>query len=375
MQWGGNPLFAASQQPANVVATSGAGEAPEQERGSEARSNRPGRLGLVITLLVCIPVALLLTWPQALSAHQLPGVAQLIAFRAPLALALLVAAVVAAAVFLLFRRRARLLAIIAAGIAIAALAASVANAGVLLTRGSSETNVAALPDGDLTVLVWNTQGGATSPADVAALVVEVQADVVSLPEMDEDAAAEVARLAALDGMRLTPATTRTVADSLEESWIPTSLLVADDLGSYELDEAAGSTPGLPSGVWRPVDSKGPVIVAAHPMPPLPDSMDDWRTGLHWITGQCGALGTDVIIAGDFNATVDHLDLGACQDAAVEVTAAATGTWPSTVPAWLASPIDHVLVGDAWSVLDARIMEPSASGNTDHRPIVAVLAKG
>lgn len=51
----------------------------------------------------------------------------------------------------------------------------------------------------------------------------------------------------------------------------------------------------------------------------------------------------------------------------EAAVAATGTWPSTVPAWLASPIDHVLAGEAWAVFDARVMEPSASGGTDHRP--------
>lgn len=350
-------------------------EAPVGERDSATVSTRPRRAGLIIAVLVCIPVALLLTWPQAFGAQQFHGVAQLIAFRAPLALALLFAAIVAAVVFLLFRRRARVLASIAAGIAVAALAASVANASVLLARGNSETDVAALSGGDLTVLVWNTQGGATSPADVAEIVLEVRADVVSLPEMDEDAAAEVVHLVALDGIRMTPTTTRTVAGSLEESWIPTSLLVADELGRYELDEAAGSTRGLPSGVWRPVDGDGPAIVAPHPAAPLPESMDGWRAGLGWIAEQCSKLGSDVIIAGDFNATVDHLDLGGCQDAAVRADAAATGTWPPTVLRWLASPIDHVLAGEAWSVLDAQVMEPSASGGTDHRAIVAVLAKG
>lgn len=347
-------------------------EALEQEPASVVGSTRPRRAGLTIAVLVCIPVAVLLTWPQAFGAQLLPGLAQLIAFRAPLALALLCVAVVAAGVFLLLRRRTRVLASIAAGIAVATLAASVGNAGVLAARGGSATGTAELPDGDLTVLVWNAQGGATSPADVAALVLEVQADVVSLPEMDEDAAAEVSRLVALEGMHLTPATTHAVAGSLEESWIPTSLLVADGLGSYELDETAGSTPGLPSGVWRPADGNGPVVVAAHPAPPLPESMDDWRAGLHWIAEQCSTLGSDVIVAGDLNATVDHLNLGSCQDAAEQANAAAAGTWPSTVPGWLASPIDHVLAGEAWSVLDARVMDPSASGNTDHRPIVAVL---
>ncbi|MGF6823527.1 endonuclease/exonuclease/phosphatase (EEP) superfamily protein YafD [Microbacterium sp. ZKA21] len=115
-----------------------------------------------------------------------------------------------------------------------------------------------------------------------------------------------------------------------------------------------------------------MIVAAHPAPPLPESMDDWRAGLQWIAEQCSVLGPDVIIAGDLNSTVDHLDLGHCQDAAAQADAAATGTWPSTAPAWLASPIDHVLAGSVWAVLDARVITPSAPGGTDHRPIVTVL---
>lgn len=97
-------------------------EAPEQERASATKRIRPRFAGLVITLLACIPVAVLLTWPQALGAQRLLGIAQFIAFRAPLALAILCVAIVAAAVFLLFRRRLWLLPSIALGIAIATFA-------------------------------------------------------------------------------------------------------------------------------------------------------------------------------------------------------------------------------------------------------------
>ena len=349
--------------------------ASEQARvPTEKNGGAPRRAGLLITAVLCLPAAVLLTWPQAFGAQHLPGIAQLIAFRAPLALALLVGAIVAAAAFLLLRRRARLLSSIAAALAAVALTAAIGNAAVLLARGSSDASVTRREDGDLTVLAWNTQGGATPPADVAELILELDAEVVSLPETDEDAAAEIARLVALEGRQMTPATTRTVENSLEESWIPTSLLVADELGAYELDGAAGATPGLPSGVWRPVGGEGPVIVAAHPAPPLPESMDDWAAGLRWIAEQCSVLGPDVIVAGDLNATIDHLDLSNCRDAAAEARTAAAGTWPSTVPVWAASPIDHVLVGRAWTVLDARVVTPSSSGGTDHRPIVAVLEK-
>ncbi|WP_366125363.1 endonuclease/exonuclease/phosphatase family protein [uncultured Microbacterium sp.] len=129
---------------------------------------------------------------------------------------------------------------------------------------------------------------------------------------------------------------------------------------------------LPSGVWRPADGSGPVIVAAHPAAPLTDGMGDWRAGLDWIRAQCRELGPELILAGDLNATVDHLDLDGCRDAAAEARAAATGTWPSTTPAWLAAPIDHVLVGSAWHVREVRAVD--ATGGTDHRALVAVLAR-
>ena len=330
-----------------------------------------GRLGAAIVIVIGVLAAVLLVWPQAFGAQRLFGVAQLIAFRAPLALGLApVAFVVGSIVLLLRRRAARVRRVLGVFAIIVALVAG-GDLAVLLARGQAQTGTAVLRDGDLTVLVWNTQGGATAPAQVAELVLAVRADVVSLPEMDDDAVAEVARRVDAGGIRMTAATTRAVAETPTPSWIPTSLLVADRLGAYRLDASAGTTRGLPSGVWRPVDGTGPTIIAAHPAAPLTDGMDDWRAGLDWVRAQCRSPHPDLILAGDLNATVDHLDLGGCRDAAVEARAAATGTWPSTVPAWFAAPIDHVLVGPAWVVREVRVVD--ATGGTDHRALVAVLA--
>lgn len=124
------------------------------------------------------------------------------------------------------------------------------------------------------------------------------------------------------------------------SEIPTSILIADHLGDYQVDGAAGSTPGLPSVVLRPVDGTGPTIVAAHPFPPLPSQMGTWRAGLQWVADQCDS--PDVIVAGDLNATVDHLWglgdgdglIGSCEDASLNAGAAAVGTWPVSAPPWL-----------------------------------------
>lgn len=336
---------------------------------TERRGAR-GRAAAGIVILIGALIAVLLVWPQALGAQRVLGMAQVIAFRAPVALALAALALVGGAVAVVLRRRAPGLRRALIAVTLVAALAAAGNLAVLLARGTAESGTAGLRDGDLTVLVWNTQGGATSPGDVAALVLATGADVVSLPEMDDEAAAEVARRVTAGGIPMTAATTRAVAETSTPSWIPTSLLVADSLGAYRLDATAGTTRGLPSGVWRPVDGTGPIIVAAHPAAPLTDGMDDWRAGLDWIRAQCRALGPELILAGDLNATLDHLDLAGCRDAADEAHAAATGTWPSTMPAWLASPIDHVLVGSAWRVREVRVVD--ATGGTDHRALVAVL---
>lgn len=328
--------------------------------------SRPRRLiPLVATLVIGAPIVLLLAWPQTVGAQMAPIVAQLVAFRAVLAILLGLLATAAAVAAVLRRRWA-----IAAGVAIVLGAASVVNGAVLVARGGG----GATSDGDLTVVAWNTQGGAASPQSIAQLVRETDADVVSLPETGEDAAAEAAELLSADGREMASFTTY---GERGDSRVPTSVLIAESMGVYRLDEAAGSTPSLPSAVWESVDGSGPTIVAAHPIPPLPGTMGDWRRGLEWVAEQCDA--PDVIVAGDLNATVDHLSgvsggelVGECRDAAVEAGAAATGTWPTTVPAWLAAPIDHVLVGSAWTVRSVEVVTSFDDAGSDHRPIFAVL---
>ena len=326
------------------------------------------RLPLVLTLVVGGYLALLVVWPQLIGAERWQGVALLISFRAPMAIGF-AALAVAAGIVALVRRRAA----VALGLAVVFAAASVGNGAVLLARGGGGSTA----DGDLTVAVWNTYGGGASPDAIARLVRESGADVVSLPETDARAAAEVVGILAQDGIRMTAAT---VEAAPGDRPVPTSLLVADALGRYVLDPGAGSTPGAPSGVWRPVDGTGPTLIAAHPLPPLPLIIDDWTQGIDWVAAQCA--GPDVILAGDLNSTLDHLSglgrnggtVGECQDAAQESGAAARGTWPVSLPTALAAPIDHVLVGSAWEVRSFEVRADFDDAGSDHRPVVAVLAR-
>ena len=252
-----------------------------QTPGAMTRRRRP--VALLLTILLGAPLVLLLTWPQAVGAQQLMLVSQAISFRGPLAIAGVVLAVVFGTAAAL-RRRAG----VAAGLAVILVALAAGNAGVLLARGSG----APAADGEVTVLAWNTLGGAVAPEDIADLVLATGADIVSLPETDERAVAAVARLVRTGGREMSAAT---AYGATGDSRYPTSVLVSEELGEYRIDPSAGSTPDLPSAVLRPVDGDGPAIVAVHPLPPLPFTMGPWRGGLRWIAEACD--GPDVIVAG------------------------------------------------------------------------------
>lgn len=326
------------------------------------------RPSFVIALLLGASLALIVVWPQAIGIHRLPVVANAISFRAVLAVGLAALAVACTAVAARRRRWG-----VAAALALALTAAAVGNGVVLAVRGAGPSP----SGGELTVAAWNTYGGSVSPAQIARLVRETGADVVSLPETDGFAAAEVVGILKGDGISMRHDTVWAAEGGAS---IPTSILISDALGPYTRDTDAGSTPGLPSGVWRPVDGAGPTLVAAHPMPPFPAVLEEWNVGLEWIVDRCDDEG--VIVAGDLNATLDHFagegvdggDLGGCRDAAAAAGAAARGTWPARAPALLGAPIDHVLAGSDWSVDGFAVVAGFDDVGSDHRPIVATLSR-
>lgn len=331
-------------------------------------TKRPG-LPFALALAAGLLAAVVVVWPQGVGIHRLPLVANLIALRGILAVGLVGLALVCALVAAVRRSWG-----VAAGLATALAVAAVSTGGILAVRGFGGPDA----DADLTVAAWNAYGGGASPESIARLVRDTDADVVSLPETDADAAAEIVDMLARDGIRMRA---DTVGAAPGGGGIPTSILISDELGPYVRDSTAGSTPGLPSGVWRPVDGNGPVLVAAHPMPPLPGLTDEWVAGLKWIAGRC--VEPDVIVAGDLNATVDHfaglgLDggvVGGCRDAAAAAGAAALGTWPVRLPTALAAPIDHVLVGAEWRVRAFEVPTGFDDAGSDHRPVVARLSRG
>ncbi|MDD9207401.1 endonuclease/exonuclease/phosphatase family protein [Georgenia sp. 10Sc9-8] len=222
--------------------------------------------------------------------------------------------------------------------------------------------------GALTVLTYNTQGGATSPEDLADIVVENGVDVVALPEISEADAQELAGLLAHEG-----AAFQFFVDATGESDIgSTALLVEYSLGEYL--QVDGPDTQLGSVRVEPADGAGPVLVAVHPVSPRERLTEQWRKDLDAVMSLCTARRIPgLVLAGDFNATRDHAplqDLGSCADAAELAGAGGVSTWPVTAPTWLGSAIDHVLIDDAaFEATEAAVVE---TGRSDHRGVLVRL---
>jgi len=332
-------------------------------------------LGLLITVL-CAIAAAIITWPQFFRLERTFPVAQIVSLRG-------VAVVVFAAVLLLalLLCLVRPLRAFAAAIATVALVAAVAGAGILLSRGLGGGTLPEQTADSVRVMTWNTAGAATDPHTIAQSAVAMQADIVALPETTIEAGEEVA-IAMRELGRPMWAHHESYGDRPGyEEWAAnsTTLLISPDLGDYAVVESdsAGvvNTSVLPTVVAMPVDGTGPVVVAAHAVAPRQSHMADWRSDLQWLADQCAA--ESVIMAGDFNATVDNMarlgtdggDLGRCHDAAVGTGTGGVGTWSTQWPGLLGTPIDHVMATDDWTATGSVVLGSLDASGSDHRPLV------
>lgn len=334
----------------------------------------------VVALLAFLAAAALLAvvvWPQGVGAARSAPFVWAAALRVPL-LFVLGAAAVILAIVAWRRSRSR---VVLVPVAAALVLAAFADGAVLVSRGfespaSGATGTDTAAD-VVRVLSWNTEHGAPGPLAIAAVITDARADIVMLPETDAAATGQIAAELIARGHRVEY---DTIDHADFPGSVPTSVMFLDayaDAGYVHLSDA-GSTPGQPSGLWGADGESTPVVGAVHTVPPMPWAVPLWSAGLDWVASAC----TDplAIVAGDLNATVDHMaglgadgaDIGRCRDAAKLESAAARGTWPSTVPEWSASPIDHILVGSAWQVVSFDVVEDASAPGSDHRPVVAEL---
>jgi endonuclease/exonuclease/phosphatase (EEP) superfamily protein YafD len=326
-------------------------------------------------ILVAVAAAILLVavWPQLFGLQNAPIIAQVVSLRGlDIAIAL---ALVLVLVFLAiwWRGGRRVFGVLASLLLVYCLI----NIGILSIRGFGESSTAAKGAADVTVLSWNTKGSKPSPAVISALALSAHADVIALPETSQTTGLAVAALLKAAGR---PMWVFSGAQGGTFQAHATTLLISAALGRYKVDSTVGDTSVTSSLIARPDSGTGPTIVAVHAVSPRPGEMRNWRADLAFLAKAC--TGRNVIMAGDFNSTLDGLSahravtgaqFAQCLDAGLAAHTAAVGSWPTNLPALLGAQIDHVMYTPAWRTVSMHVIGTEDSAGSDHRPIVATLA--
>ncbi len=321
----------------------------DASRGSPYRSRVLGALVVALAVLVLLP--------DLLRLDRYVPFAQLVALRPQL---VVVGFVIAVLVALRRSRRAT-----AAGLAAGALVA-----GALLVPRAVAGGPAAEPapgGGRLTVLALNVKEGSADVSRVTGLIRRLRPELVSLPESGPRYASQLRSALRGTGYRVRSAPDGAVADA-----DAVTVAVAPVLGDVRI--VAG-----PRGVFPSLEVSGGELgrlrfVAFHAAAPVPARMDGWVNDLQRLRQWCAA-GPPAIVAGDFNATLDHSvfrrAISGCRDAAAELGHGLIATWPSRLPRWLGPQIDHVLVTESLAPVSLDVLDVPG---TNHRALVAHVAR-
>lgn len=150
------------------------------------------------------------------------------------------------------------------------------------------------------------------------------------------------------------------------------------LSRYPLKSAApvpGSM-GMP-GAIADIEGRPVRLQLAHPMPPLPGTLDTWHRELDALRAWAAKdTRTPTILAGDFNASQDHAAFRALLDTGLGDAARLTGqdrrpTWPARTTPRFGAQIDHVLVSH--EDFSARRIRFLTLSGTDHDAVTVDLA--
>lgn len=329
-------------------------------------------LAVLLTVFSAI-VAAVLTWPAFFRLERTFPIVQIVSFRGLLALAF--AAVCVGALLFALARPIRGFAL---SLALISGVAAIANGGIMLNRGLGGDTLPAATDSSLRVMTWNTAGAATPADAVAKTAVAMDADIVALPETTVENGEAIAIAMREMGRPMW------VHHTDYDGWAAqsTTMLISPDLGDYSVIESSrdgtSNTRIVPSVVAMPTNGDGPIVVAAHAVAPRASYMADWQADLQWLADQC--VEENVIMAGDFNATLDHMiglgvdgaAIGQCNDAAAHTGNGAVGTWSSNYPALAGAPIDHVMYGSHWHPTGSVVLRSMDASGSDHRPVVVQL---
>jgi endonuclease/exonuclease/phosphatase (EEP) superfamily protein YafD len=311
-----------------------------------------------VTELGAVVGVALLTLPDLLRIDRITPFAQVVSFRPYVLVG--VAALVLVLVGLSWRSRRLILPAVALSAVLAV--------GVAMTV--PRTQAGPVPSGGrpLTVLAVNVLDGAADVTALAELIRAERPDLGALIEVGPWYRDRLAPLVEPLGYRFVTAT-GTDSDGVTDVF-GVSALVATDLGdvTVTIDE----TRPFPSVLIGGGGLGAMRFVAYHAVAPRPGDVAQWSTDLGELTRYC-ASGTPTIVAGDFNATLDHSRLrdvtAGCSDAAAQRGRGLQPTWPTWMPDWFGAQIDHVFVTPPIAAEEFAVHDLAGS---DHRAVVIRL---
>lgn len=249
-------------------------------------------------------------------------------------------------------------------------------AGVLavLLIGGGMVLPRALPDTDpvhgspFRVLAFNTYEGEADPAALAALIEAEQPDAVALSEAGPGFARKLGPLVEPLGYRLYVSADDDDDDDVEE----VTAVLSEQLGEVEV-RIGDETSAFPY-----IEVKGGELdtlrfVVFHSVAPVPGSVPEWNDDLALLSRWCSGA-APVVVAGDFNATLDHSALrsgtAGCEDAAAQRGAGLIPTWgPSPRMRSVGPQIDHVFSTEG---INAETFDVRDIAGSDHRAILTTL---
>ena len=256
------------------------------------------------------------------------------------------------------------------GLAGAALSLSVANIA-WLRQLSAIGKAAVVPAGvtRIRLLTANILDINTEVALLAADLMDSGADLMLLQEVSEQHLADLRAAGVLDAY-------------------PFQILAPSERphGSAILSKLPISTGGIIKAAGYPM-TRAEVVTAAgivvvlnvHPLAPsIPQQVAEWHAQLAALTRLAGDETGPLIVAGDFNATADHLPFSqllgiGLRDAFDEAGRGIGATWPSwRRPMIPVMRLDHVLVRGPITVLSAEVQD---SRGSDHRRVSVAVAVG
>ena len=239
-------------------------------------------------------------------------------------------------------------------------------AAVLVPRGVPSQPTGPIPGGvALDVLTTNVHLGDADAETVVELVRDGEVDLLSVQELT-DAEAERLRAAGIDELlpeqHLRPTPEGSSGAGLYARF-PLRPRAEVPGGISRMVRALVRVPGA-----APVD-----VVAVHAFPPNHLTTSEWQEGLEALPRAEPDPPTQ-LLAGDFNATLDHEEFRDIVDSGYVDAGASQGlglkpTWSSTGIEALPVTIDHVLAEDEVHVAAVEISEVPA---TDHRAVLARL---